>query len=144
MWRYSRRSAAGGFNANRSDADGRIVRLRAIPRLRLSALGRARFLRGIHGAALLGGSHNLRIQVIGRIDEADVGKRLREIAELTPLNGVVFLGQEPQVVADREQAFVELPCVIVPSHEVQAVRQPEGAGQEGSLAGRKPVDGARG
>ena len=38
-------------------------------------------------------------KVVRRIDQTDVGKRLREVSQLAPVTGVVFLGKKPEVVA---------------------------------------------
>ena len=39
------------------------------------------------------------INVMRRVDERDVGESLRKIAEQTPGNGVIFLGQQADIVA---------------------------------------------
>src|SRR5688500_13304700 len=38
-------------------------------------------------------------QVIRRVDQTDVGECLREVPQLAPEAGMVFLGKEPEVVA---------------------------------------------
>jgi hypothetical protein len=52
-------------------------------------------------------------QIMGRIDERNVRKRLGEIAD-EPLGfGVVFLREEAYIVAQRQQSLEKLPCVLV-------------------------------
>ena len=68
-----------------------------------------------------------------------MGERLRKVAELAAGAGVVLLGEQPHVVAQREEPIVE-PARLVPAPEQhQVVHQPEGAGEEEPFARRKPV-----
>ena len=78
-------------------------------------------------------------QVHGRVDKADVGERLREIAHQPLRLGVVFLRQQAHVVAQTQQPFVEPLGVFMTPKEVKIVREPERAGQEGALARRQAV-----
>ena len=45
-----------------------------------------------------------------RIDEREMGERLRKVAELAALVRIVFLGQQPHVVAQRKQAIEQSAC----------------------------------
>src|SRR3546814_10994355 len=44
-------------------------------------------------------------QVAGGVDQRQMRKRLREIAELAPVHRVVFLGQQADVLAQAQQPF---------------------------------------
>src|SRR3712207_708969 len=66
-------------------------------------------------------------EVAGGVDQPDVGERLREVAELPPGERVVLLGQQADVVADRQQVLERPPGVLVPAEQGVVVGQPEGA-----------------
>src|SRR3546814_1888043 len=44
-------------------------------------------------------------QVAGGVDQRQMRERLREIAELAPVDRVVFLGQQADVIAQAQQPF---------------------------------------
>jgi hypothetical protein len=54
---------------------------------------------------VVGGLRRQELKEPGALNQAHVVERLREVAELALLDGVVLLGQEPEVVAQREEAF---------------------------------------
>ena len=60
-------------------------------------------------------------------------KRLWKIPDMPTSAGVVLLGQEADIVAQREEAFESLRRFIVPPHQGETVRKPERAGQESAL-----------
>ena len=64
-------------------------------------------------------------KVMSRIDQRDMRKGLREIAQHAPGNGIVFLGQEADIVAEREKKLEELHRLIAPSEHDEVVRVPE-------------------
>ena len=74
------------------------------------------------------------------VDQADVRKRLREIAQLAPRSRIVLLRQQTHVVTDREQTLEDgARLVIAPRHR-QVIGKPKGTGQKGALAALQPVD----
>src|SRR5829696_8377610 len=85
------------------------------------------------------GRHGALGQVVGRVDEGDVGERLGEVAELAAGRRVELLSQQADVVAEGEEALEDGQRLLTPAHQGQVVGQPEGAGQERPLAGRQPV-----
>ena len=77
-------------------------------------------------------------QAVGGVDERDVREGLREVADEAPRHRVVLLGEEAEVVAQREQALEERPRVVDAADQVQAVGEPERAGEERALAPVRP------
>ena len=69
---------------------------------------------GVDPGALLGGCGGTR-QVEGGVDQRDMGEGLREVADLTAVLGVVFLGQQPEVVAQRQQTIEQRPALVTPA-----------------------------
>ena len=69
---------------------------------------------GVDPGALLGGCCRAR-QVEGGVDQRDKGEGLREVADLTAVLGVVFLGQQPEVVAQRQQTIEQRPALVTPA-----------------------------
>ena len=66
-------------------------------------------------------------------------ERLRKIAELAPVRRIVFLGQQPHVVAQRQQSLEEVARFLIPAEHCVIVRKPEAAGEERAFARREPV-----
>ena len=52
-------------------------------------------------------------------------ERLGEVAELPFGDGVVLLGEEPDIVGQSEQPLEEGPCLVEAAHEGEVVGQPE-------------------
>ena len=82
--------------------------------------------------------------IIGRVDQRDVGKRLRKIAELALRPDIVFLGEEPDIVAQADQPLEELPCVSFPSSHHVGVGQPKTHRQKRALSRRQTVHAGSG
>ncbi len=71
-----------------------------------------------------------------------MGEGLGEVADQPAADGVVLLGEQAEIVAQRQQPPEQLLGVLGPPDHVQAVDQPERTGEEGALAAGQPVDGA--
>ena len=67
--------------------------------------------------ALGGGALGLQ-QVVGRVDQADVGEGLGEIAELAAGARVVLFGQKAEIVAHREQALEQRDRANIPRQPI--------------------------
>ena len=52
-------------------------------------------------------------EIVGRVDQAEMAERLREVAKLPPGDGVVFLGEQAHVVREAEQPL-EQPLALRP------------------------------
>ena len=73
------------------------------------------------------------------MDERDGRDRLREIPDQPPGDRGVFLGEQPEVLRQGQQA-VEQPVRVVDSAEQrEVVDEPEAAREEGAFAGRQAV-----
>src|SRR3954468_19381932 len=94
--------------------------------------------------SFLGSAGGCAGQGSGGVDQRYVAEGLREVADEPAGFGVVFLGEQSDVVAQREQPFEDLSGLVVPALQGVVAGQPEGAGEEGSLAGRQAVDGVAG
>ena len=79
-------------------------------------------------------------QVVGGVDERHVGEGLGEVAHLAPVAHVVLLGEQPEVVAQADEPVEHGMGVVVAADQVETVRHPERAGQEGALVAGEPVD----
>jgi hypothetical protein len=79
-------------------------------------------------------------QVARRVHERDMGQRLRHVAERAVRAKVVFLGQQADVVAQREQPLVQCHGLVAASAQRQIVGKPERAWQEEPFAGRQSID----
>lgn len=64
-------------------------------------------------------------QAGGRVDERQVGERLREIPKLPAGHGAVFLHQQADVVAAGEQAIEQRPRFLLAALQDVVVRQQE-------------------
>ena len=79
-------------------------------------------------------------QVMCRVDQGHVSEGLREVAELPSSTGIIFLGEQPYIVAKGEQILKDSARFTAAASERQIVCKPEGARQERSLAGRQSID----
>ena len=61
-------------------------------------------------------------------------QRLQEVPELTGLRHIPFLGQQTDIVAEREQPFERDDGIVVASGQNVVASQPERTGQERTLA----------
>src|SRR5205085_9016771 len=78
-------------------------------------------------------------QVVCGVDQRHVRERLREVAYLPAQARVVFLRQQPEVVAKLEQALKQLARLVRASEHHVRVGQPEAAGDERDFAGRQTI-----
>src|SRR5712692_10850855 len=119
---------------DRADADpGRWWARFALPTLRDPLLPRAVLGRPDAGH-----------QIVGGVDQRHVGERLGEIAEKALCPRVVFLGQQAEIVAQRQQPLEHRLGFLIATDHRERVREPEAAGQERAfLAGQAVVDPLR-
>lgn len=80
-------------------------------------------------------------QIEGRVDQRDVGEGLREVADLPAISRIVFLREQPEIVAQRQQAVEQTLGLLAASDGDVGVREPEAAGQEDAFTGFEPVIG---
>ena len=66
-------------------------------------------------------------QVIGCHNNADVGKRLGEVAQEGPIIGVYHFGEKPEVIGVPQQFVKEFTSLFYLPHEGQHPHQPEAA-----------------
>ena len=87
-----------------------------------------------------------------RVDQRQVGERLREVAELAPGHRVVLLGQQPHVVAQTQQPLEQLAGLVAPARSSPARRpartsrpgrRPRRAGRPSTRRPRRAVAAAR-
>src|SRR6185312_11407424 len=78
-------------------------------------------------------------QVACGVDERHVRQRLREVAEHHPVDRVVLLGEEADVVAQREEPLEQALGLAPASGERERIGEPERAGQERAFASRQAV-----
>src|SRR5271170_4539477 len=83
-----------------------------------------------------------RHEVVGRIDQRNVGEGLRKISELTSKNRIVLLGQQANVIAQPEQTLEEIPRLLMAAGQRIIVREPERTRHERSLTRRQSIDPA--
>ena len=93
--------------------------------------------------ALLGGLRRAR-QVECAVDQRHMRECLRKIAEQLARGGIVFLAQQADIVAERDQPLEQGVCVVEPAEHHIGIDQPEAARQERAFARRQPVVRARG
>src|ERR1700687_3185971 len=86
----------------------------------------------------MGGAQN-PCEIMGCIDQSQMGEGLREVAELPLLGRIVFFGEQPDVVTQRQQTLEERPRVIIATEHRIVVGEPEAAGQEGAFSPGKTV-----
>src|SRR5205085_9626046 len=82
-------------------------------------------------------------EVERRVHERDAREGLRIVAELPPLEGVELLGEQAELVPEREQALEERARLVEPPLERVVVREPERARKEDPLARRQAVHRGR-
>lgn len=83
-------------------------------------------------------------EVVRRVDERDVGKGLREVADEPPGRDVVLLSQQAHIVAQARKPLEEAPRIVEATEEDIGIRQPESAGQEGAFTRRQAVPAGAG
>ena len=54
-------------------------------------------------------------QGMGGVDQRHMGKSLREIAEMAAPDGIVFLGQKPDIISQAEQPLEKLLGFVEPA-----------------------------
>ena len=57
-----------------------------------------------------------------RVDQRDVGQRLREISGLTPRNGIIFLGQQTNIVRKTGHAIEQGLRLVEVAREHMGIR----------------------
>ena len=80
------------------------------------------------------------MQAQGGSDQSEMRKGLREIADLSPRMGIVFLREEADVVPKRQQALEEDGCFGVAVLQRVIVGKPEAAGKKYAFVGREAVN----
>src|SRR5689334_5885673 len=88
--------------------------------------------------ALLGGSLSPG-QVVGGVDQGDVREGLRKISDLAREARVEFLGEQSDIVAQRQQTLEELARLVDAPQQGIVVGQPKAAGEKGTFPGRQAV-----
>src|SRR5258708_36863818 len=69
-----------------------------------------------------------------------MGKGLRKVSKLASKNGIVFLGQQANVVAQIEQTQEQVARLLSAAGECIVVGEPERARHERAFASRKSID----
>src|SRR6478672_9291161 len=69
-----------------------------------------------------------------------MGKRLREISQLTFCLRVVLFGEETDIVAQSEKPLEKRACLRLASCQVEAISQPERTWQKNSVASGQAID----
>src|SRR5579864_4914254 len=77
-----------------------------------------------HFAAAMFGWAAAARQVARRVDQRDVRQSLRKVAKLTAGARIVFFGQQPDIVAPRQQTFEQRLGVRVAPLQCQIVGEP--------------------
>ena len=67
-------------------------------------------------------------------------KRLRKIAKQTMGVDVVLLGEQADIIAQRQYPLEQPPRVITTSEQNQIIGEPKAAGNENPFTRREPVD----
>src|ERR1700691_5951186 len=81
-----------------------------------------------------------RHEIVGGVDQRDVGKSLRKISELPAKHGIVFLGKQANVVAQTEQTLKQTARLRRAAGHRVVVGEPERTRQERTLARRQSID----
>src|SRR6185437_15959314 len=77
---------------------------------------------------------------IGRAgDQGDMGESLREVADQALLARIVFLGQQAEVVPQRQKPFEEPSRRSSTAEQDEIIDEPEAAGEERTLPARQSV-----
>ena len=90
--------------------------------------------------ALLGRFSIMR-EITGGIDQREMRKCLREIADQALAARLVFLRQQADVIAQGQQAFEQRHRLVAAAEHQISVDQPKAAGKEEALACRQAVLG---
>src|ERR1044072_6154083 len=103
---------------------------------------RGRGLGGFGGSlgklgALLRGFLGAR-QVERRVDQRDVRERLWEIAEVAVCARAIPFAQEPNIVAQADEAFEQHLGIVAAAKQQVGIGEPEAAGEERAFASRPP------
>ena len=72
-------------------------------------------------------------------EQRDVRERLRKVAHLPLETRVVFLGEQAEVIAQREEPLEEAQRIIATAEQYVVVGEPEAAGEKRAFAGRQAV-----
>src|SRR3954452_24190418 len=81
-------------------------------------------------------------QVMRRIDQSDVRKRLRKITDLPAGSRVIFFRQKPDIIAQLEEPLEHPPRVVIPALQNVVVGEPKTASEEGTFVSGQAVDRA--
>ena len=73
-----------------------------------------------------------------------MGKGLRKISQLAVKNGIVFLGQQADIIAQIEQTQEEIARLLNATGDRIVIGEPERAWQERSLTRRQAIDAGLG
>ena len=69
--------------------------------------------------------HRVPGEIEGSVYQRHMGERLGKVPRLAARRAVVFLGQETEVVSEREQSLEEPAGVVVAADQVETVGHPE-------------------
>jgi hypothetical protein len=83
-------------------------------------------------------------EIVCRIDQSDVRKRLWEVADEPLRPRVVFLRQETDVVAEPNQSLEDPARLIGATKHQKVVSEPKATSEEGALADRQAVSATAG
>src|SRR5260370_9650561 len=78
-------------------------------------------------------------EVEGRLHERNMAERLWHVADQPGVARIVLLTQQAYVVTQGEQPLEQLHRLLMPAAQLERVRQPETAGEEGPLGACQPV-----
>src|ERR1700722_1060438 len=81
----------------------------------------------------------MTLEVEARLYQRDVAERLRHVTDQPAVARIILLTEQPNIVTQGEQPLEQLDCLLVPPAQLERVRQPETASQEGPLRTRQPV-----
>src|SRR5579863_9295822 len=106
--------------------------------IRSGCIGSHRFDRSMLGSMFRGtfGRH----EIVRSIDQRDMSKGLREISQLAAKNGIVFFGEQADVVAHIQQTSEQVARLLSAAGQRIVIGEPEGARQEGSLTRWQAID----
>src|ERR1700691_1370334 len=79
------------------------------------------------GSILAAGGGRLIVarQMGGGVDHGGVRKGLRKISEKTLCRGVVFLGEQAEIVCEGKQALEQFYRILAPADQIEAVDEPK-------------------
>src|SRR5437763_1524784 len=106
----------GGSRAILPAGCGVVVRLPAVGWASSDGASANRLCSAACSAALVSGALLRRLllasEVMRAVDEGDMGESLREVADQPSRRRIVFLGEQPDIIAQREQALEQ--CLGIP------------------------------